>query len=66
MVSAGVKAQWPARLTNSWRSRLEFPARATTALYACSFSGTTRPSPLVCRVSTGTEILPLKLMLRAR
>ena len=65
-VSAGVNAQCPARCTKTWRSRLARPARSTALRYACSFSGTTSPSPVVCMVSTGTEILPLKEMFLIR
>ena len=65
MVSAGVNAQCPARSTKTWRSRLPWPARSTTLRYACSFSGTTRPSPVVCMVSTGTRMSPLKEMFLA-
>src|SRR5690242_20514521 len=52
-VSAGVNAQCPARCTKTWRSRLARPAWSTALRYACSFSGTTSPSPVVCMVSTG-------------
>jgi hypothetical protein len=41
-------------------------AWSTALRYACSFSGTTSPSPVVCMVSTGTEILPLKAMFLTR
>ena len=32
----------------------------------CAFTGTTRPSPVVCMVSTGTEMPPLKAMFLIR
>ncbi len=61
-VSPGVKAQCPARWTNVVRSRSELSCERTTLLYACSSCGSTRPSPMVCIVSTGDSSWPLKTM----
>src|SRR5450759_2671652 len=62
MVSAGLKVQWPARCTNTWRSMLLSPALLTTLAYAFSSVTSTRPSPVVCMVSTGILRLPLYVM----
>jgi hypothetical protein len=64
VVSAGVKVQWPPRCTYACRSSQVRPAARTARWYACSAWTGTRPSPVVCTVSSGVPGRPVKATLR--